>query len=89
MTAPGVRAASPLVCKGIISRYLGGWWPLGQSLTHKCSGGRFALVCCAGITKTPRRESTPFLDCRVGDGHGGDEEVGGLWFVVCVVVYVE
>ena len=61
-----------LSASGIIVRYLGGWWPLGQFMTHKCSGGRFTLVCCAGITKTPRRDSTPFLDCRVGDGHGGE-----------------
>ena len=33
MTAPGARAASPLVCKGIIARYLGGWWPLEGGCT--------------------------------------------------------
>ena len=52
---------------------------------------------CAGITKTPRRDLTPSLDCHVGDGHGGKWEsellvfcvVCGVWCVcVCVCVCV-
>ena len=51
MAAPGVRAASPLVYMSDSCSLLGGWRPLGLSLTHKCSGGRFSLSCCAKITK--------------------------------------
>ena len=71
--SPGVSGAFAICLQvGLLLAILGGWRPLGLSLTHTCSGGRFSLPCCAKITKTPRRDSTPFLDCRLGDGHGGE-----------------
>ena len=37
------------------------------------------------ITKPPRQDSTSFLGCHVGDGHGGEQGSGLLWFCgVCV-----
>ena len=53
----------------------------------------FSLPGCAEATNPPRRDSAPFLDCRVGDGHGGGMwswAACGLWCVVlcelwCVV----
>ena len=50
--SPGVPGALAICLQvGLLLAILGGWRPLGLSLTHTCSGGRFSLSCCAKITK--------------------------------------
>ena len=58
---------------GLLLAVLCGWRSPGQFLmTHTWPHGRFALLCCTGTTNPPHRDSTPSLDCRVCDGHGGE-----------------